>query len=252
MKRNGYGWFSREREGHQTVGFFIDNDNRIIYWPSRKAPGFVLDEKTASLIFHRQEKDVIKIGVWSALVVLIWIAIEPLDRFSISYYFAIAFPLYVLRLLDLMKEHKCIDKIIHFEKVNLIRPKAEKLKPSERMGIFSLMFSLAKLFIGFCVTLYFSWGFFQSKEYMTAAFVFLLISTICCSLIGLTIYRQKTGLSFADLNYYQAIESFSFYNNSDDDKKIPWWKSEYRWGTSRWKAIASIFIFCSIIFYALT
>ncbi len=53
-----YGWVGTEQIAHQRIGFFVDSDNRILYWRTRHAPGYVLDFETADqlLVFLQNSK----------------------------------------------------------------------------------------------------------------------------------------------------------------------------------------------------
>ncbi len=40
-----YGWYKWENGFRQKDGFFVDRAGRILYWPTRRGPGFVLDPR---------------------------------------------------------------------------------------------------------------------------------------------------------------------------------------------------------------
>ena len=45
-----YGWLRADEDAHQRSGFFVDEDDRILYWPTTWGLGYVLDFETADKV----------------------------------------------------------------------------------------------------------------------------------------------------------------------------------------------------------
>lgn len=52
----GYGFVSSDKHLQQSAGFFVDQDHRILFWPRRKAPGYIINLETALKIAHEKER----------------------------------------------------------------------------------------------------------------------------------------------------------------------------------------------------
>ncbi|MCF8479512.1 MAG: DUF2927 domain-containing protein [Rhodospirillum sp.] len=52
---SSYGFLDRTPECGQDRGFFIDADNRILYWPRRRSPGYVINLETAVRIVRKRK-----------------------------------------------------------------------------------------------------------------------------------------------------------------------------------------------------
>ncbi|MGH6661559.1 MAG: hypothetical protein ACREB6_08460, partial [Rhodospirillales bacterium] len=44
--------FSISNGGRQSDGFFVDDDDRILFWPDKRPPGYILDRTTAENVFR--------------------------------------------------------------------------------------------------------------------------------------------------------------------------------------------------------
>ncbi|TAN56531.1 MAG: hypothetical protein EPN26_03725 [Rhodospirillales bacterium] len=69
-----YGFLDFIRGARQQDGFFVDADNRILYWPGPDAPGYVVDEATAFDMAGERHRWRFKLGAGLTLLVLMVVA----------------------------------------------------------------------------------------------------------------------------------------------------------------------------------
>lgn len=85
-----YGWYRWMNGFRQKDGFFVDRAGRILYWPTRRGPGYVMDDDVIEVVV-RQEK-VWKRGKYFAAILILGLILShhDLDR-----YFEIDFPFHI-------------------------------------------------------------------------------------------------------------------------------------------------------------
>ena len=49
-----YGWYKWKNGFRQKDGFFVDRAGRILYWPTRKGPGYVMDDAAVEAVVHQE------------------------------------------------------------------------------------------------------------------------------------------------------------------------------------------------------
>lgn len=75
----GYSWFRTDHGGDQKAGFFVDDADRILYWPGKSAPGYVVDEPIADRIiaskYSYNFRMLYPLCAWGAIVIplMIWV-----------------------------------------------------------------------------------------------------------------------------------------------------------------------------------
>lgn len=147
---NGYGWLHWDNPGRQEDGFFIDADNRILYWPSKRGPGYVLDEYTALAIYR--EKEVREHGEWMTvgLFFMLTLFLSGLGSEATkggSFFYTISLiPVSVLILRQLVRWRKLsfmpFVSLEGFEKLELPRPKPDILVGNTRKAKILVWFLL--------------------------------------------------------------------------------------------------------------
>ncbi|MGB9152667.1 MAG: hypothetical protein WCD70_06230 [Alphaproteobacteria bacterium] len=147
MSQTDYGWYSVKEGGRQGNGFFVNSKNQILYWPKKKAPGYIVDSKTAEEIQGISQGDANKKGAYSAGmgVALIFVSFvyrdhslheqfrfltENISRFPASL-LAIIFAGLLMGLPAGYFQRKEIANLLENGRViDMPRPKAQFLKPS--------------------------------------------------------------------------------------------------------------------------
>ena len=146
-----YGWLGVQEIAHQRIGFFVDEDNRILYWRNKRAPGYVLDFETADqlLSFLHSSKRMEK--TFSILLISLMICLSILhediypyvsDYFSLDGNYFLSLTL--IGLVPLMGAYSIIQRFFDHilfpevyvmlqngQQINVPRPKPYYLKRSE-------------------------------------------------------------------------------------------------------------------------
>lgn len=152
-----YGWLTLEDGGTQQAGFFIDESNRILYWPEKEAPGYVVDEETAVKIMAIENPALSAAAVINIVVCLVMLEgsrrgahlLYPhfVDVFSpatltlvvmfliLGGYLAVVLPWLLARNRS-RKVHRVTPILSLSPQVAVPRPKPQKLRPSATSGRF--------------------------------------------------------------------------------------------------------------------
>lgn len=77
-----YGWLSTTFPGTQEDGFFIDEENRILFWPTKKSNGYVIGATAAQQILEDKKKW--KSHFFPVIPFLIWIYFPELTYHALS------------------------------------------------------------------------------------------------------------------------------------------------------------------------
>lgn len=151
MEQKSYHWYSTQPNGCQNAGFFVDPPNKILYWPSKKAPGYIINEETAEKIRSITVSDSGKKRAYSTLFLIIIIATKFIYRNSelhtqfklitenLSLYpagfLAIILLGILISFLSRLSQRRKIKVLLQYHPtVDKPRPIAQLLKPFESAG----------------------------------------------------------------------------------------------------------------------
>lgn len=149
-----YGWFSLEHRAGQKDGFFIDDANRILFWPTKAAPGHVIDKDTAVKLVNVRRKS----SSWIYIFVIPGVLIYPLSQWfghmayaDLQHHFSrdglflgfIGLQLMALLILLFLLDHllsspkkraRIAELLSASAQIHEPRPPAQHLKPSNKPG----------------------------------------------------------------------------------------------------------------------
>jgi len=151
-----YSWVSSEFKLSQSKGFFVDNNNQIIYWPTKSAPGYIINHSTALRISNNKRLEhAERIGFFFGLLFIILsppivFDILPLDLpFIFVLGLGIGYQFFFRRIIKQFLFQKIIRLYGPFQEIPKSKPKAKVIKPSEYFWKFSFFpFLLCTIFTG--------------------------------------------------------------------------------------------------------
>lgn len=214
-----YGWVIPHLASSQFHGFFVDRDNRILYWPSQDAPGYILDQDSAEEVHANRtaklSRLLIAVFLFMALVLLAVVALlakdQPLDDNSLIGPFLLGLLFTSLALLISLvgvvttvftkrrREQKLQSILDRFPQVDRPKPQARRLKPSVSMGWVLALASFAGLLLLSIIV----FRLIGKPDVLWGSRVLFggwMLVPISCALILL--WREVTGVSKEDAWFY--------------------------------------------------
>lgn len=204
-----YGWLDIKPAGSQSAGFFIDEDNRILYWPFQDGPGYELDYTAAKQIQEIRSSyvshwipNLLMIPCYAAILYLwpsVYAYVEPVVgrayfglllglgtyfTFLSLFWLLVGKSWFLQDLNDLLRENKHI---------NLERPVAQRLKPSEWLPKWAIIGVLLLVTVVAVKVLLISQ---KPADYLLS---FALVSTV----YGRMAWNQWYGLKLRDIRLYE-------------------------------------------------
>lgn len=254
MRRNGYGWIGLEEYAQQSSGFFVDRSNRILFWPSKKQPGYILDEEATIKIIMLSKHKISSLftGLLFLSILSTPIAFMAKATSHDSNYYDniinILLLILIVRISDYFltvirnQKKQYPVNFDDYEKIFTEKPKHEFLKPSEREGKFKFYFlaSLSSIFsFGALWELTIGDNVSNNSLYWFFLIIFL-------PLLLLLIRTEIYGVYIKDINFYKFtknIENCDILKFKKDNTFFQqYFSSEFNWLKSKWK-IWLFFIF---------
>jgi len=235
-----YGWLTDLRGGWQQNGFFIDSTNRILFWPRKKSPGYVVDEDTAGEIIAAQHKST-NLGYFTIIpLLLIWPFSQWISQMlyaDVSAYFSrygllatvvgalvagISIALLIFdRLFFAPKRGRALQELlINSPQVHERRPAAEYLKPSEANNAGPIRYWLTVLFILATSVGLLLWA-LPPVALIGDQAVRALSGLISLLFVVFLIWRQLTSLRKQDVHFYQFSPKKTEDDVTDEPEAAP-------------------------------
>jgi len=217
MKKNDFGWLTAMNHGTQKDGFYIDQDNQILFWPSKKGPGYILEEEEAIQLVFRKERlsgfNFLAFGIYSIFILIIlemgYANPIPTIVSDIALYCLISLVCMKAMLLDCPwfgSTAKSLFKTVG--EVGSARPSPEFLKPSAKIGKTRFFITIGGLFLFIAGGLYI---FIDEgiENHLLGLFI------IFCLLLGVLKYShdEYSGINKQDLKIYKGQYSDEFYHD---------------------------------------
>ena len=266
---NKYGWLDKKRGSHQSDGVFIDDKNRILYWPAKKSVGYILDEASAhkhlkSIDLKRYYLDVTIILI-SLSVLFAYGIINPVKDQFVTYDSALVI-LIGLIFARLLSENTINSRnrlkiagvpVEKFEPIYIERPKANVLKPSILSGRFKFyLWTLGSVLVcaltlSMFVTWLFAWWIVSlepSLIYFISGVLFLLFFK---SLVQ-RIWNEIRGIRQEDIPFfYQPISVQILNENTEKNSFVRhishYLRNEYLGLVASWKLWAGVGILLMVL-----
>jgi hypothetical protein len=218
-----YAWLTLEGCGDQETGFFVDENDRILYWPEEEAPGFVVNLETAEILCNLQ----FTWGKWGGMALGVGIAIcIVLLFFSGSYYslvdryfsedvwpiasVCVFFYLWVLLVFIFVPyfKRKATNRVLEVlrdsEQLEEVSPKPQFLKPSATDGRIFIWFGVPCFGLLGIAGIF---GAFYQYEMIGDRLVFMPICLLMIIGAGFMLWREIAGLRVDQVRVYQAAKN---------------------------------------------
>jgi hypothetical protein len=217
-----FGWLEVSRAGSQAAGFFIDEKNRIVFWPKKKSPGYIVDINTVSKIFEVRNRFISRSILFFFSIGLVNVTITSFysdyifnNIFTVYGFFlpVLTLALFLPSLLLFLYWYIFLKKkqgfsllpLLHdFEIIDEGRPRAQIIKPSEVSG-------KARIYLGwifvFALSVLWIWLSAESRSENIFDFVFCAIGAATFSGVAFwSIWMEYSGLRKQDLRIYVPSE----------------------------------------------
>lgn len=218
-----YAWLTLEPSGDQQAGFFVDEDDRILYWPTEDSPGFVVDLETFDKLsnflsnFQSRVQKFAGYGVGAILAigsVLFWFSgsVFPLvdQIFSEGAFPVILVVLFVSIYIALVlvfaryANDRAVKRALSIlegaERLEMPSPKPQRLKPSAMDG-------KALVWLGMPVLALVGTGIivmpFAGSEMIGDRIFFCLMGLLIVALSVSMLWLERTGLRIDQVRLYK-------------------------------------------------
>ncbi len=272
-----YGWLDTSPEFSQKAGFFVTKNNEILYWPTKKAPGYKIDLKAATEIADPGLKDIWAVlgglvGIPSLIVGApqasafffdyvddyfipeffhLWIMLWLISGFSI-FSFGVFLPLYA-KFYQVPKTAKLLK---NYPEIDLPRPKPLILKTNKEtegknLNIRSLLrLGGSALFILGGSALFFYLAIYEASLPGDQNGLFIL-GTLWLFLFAWLEYIQHKSISSKDISLYmpseEELSAHCIPEAPTDKKSFGFW---FDWVTSGWRQFFIAGPIIIVLFYA--
>jgi hypothetical protein len=209
-----YGWLGTISGMQQKDGFFIDEDNRILFWPRKSAPGYAVNEDMAKELNRRTDTIKNRMDWLNILPIIVCILIffnqgplfKDIGNFAAIFIVGVLFIILHLCLWRIFRG-RISEQMLRFyphQEIQMVRPAQQIIKPSELMmskpGRIWRLYGIG-LLLGAGLTAFMLITGKPIPIVDRLAFLALGIGLTAMNLVIL--WRQIRGKSRAEMRFYQ-------------------------------------------------